>query len=47
MRIALEGKIAWITGAGIGIRRAAAIALAEAGAPVALSGRRVNLLKKL
>ncbi|QFT59582.1 putative oxidoreductase [Sulfitobacter sp. THAF37] len=36
----LAGKIAWITGAGGGIGEAAAMALAESGAHVVLSGRR-------
>ncbi len=36
----LAGKTAWVTGAGSGIGEAAAIALARAGARVALSGRR-------
>jgi NADP-dependent 3-hydroxy acid dehydrogenase YdfG len=36
----LDGKIAWITGAGTGIGEAAARALAAAGAHVVLSGRR-------
>lgn len=36
----LEGKIAWVTGAGSGIGQAAAIALARAGAKAILSGRR-------
>ena len=37
---ALDGKSAWVTGAGSGIGRATAIALAKAGARVALTGRR-------
>ncbi|HEY1413428.1 MAG TPA: SDR family NAD(P)-dependent oxidoreductase, partial [Rhodopila sp.] len=37
---ALTGKIAWVTGAGSGIGEAAALALAEAGATVVLTGRR-------
>ena len=41
----IQGKIAWITGAGTGIGRAAAFALAEAGATVILSGRRVPQLE--
>jgi NADP-dependent 3-hydroxy acid dehydrogenase YdfG len=36
----LDGQIAWITGAGTGIGRAGARALADAGARVILSGRR-------
>jgi NAD(P)-dependent dehydrogenase (short-subunit alcohol dehydrogenase family) len=35
----LDGKVAWITGAGTGIGRAGAIALAQEGAHVVLSGR--------
>ena len=35
----LAGKIAWITGAGSGIGEAAALALAEEGATVVLTGR--------
>jgi NADP-dependent 3-hydroxy acid dehydrogenase YdfG len=35
----LTGKIAWITGAGSGIGEAAALALAEDGATVILTGR--------
>lgn len=36
---ALQGKVAWITGGGSGIGLAGAIALAHAGAHVAVSGR--------
>jgi NADP-dependent 3-hydroxy acid dehydrogenase YdfG len=36
----LEGKVAWITGAGSGIGEAAALAFAKEGVAVALSGRR-------
>ena len=36
----LEGKVAWITGAGTGIGEAGARALADAGMQVVLSGRR-------
>jgi NADP-dependent 3-hydroxy acid dehydrogenase YdfG len=35
----LEGKIAWVTGGGSGIGEAGAIALAEAGATIIVSGR--------
>ena len=40
----IEGKVAWVTGAGTGIGRAGAVALAGAGAKVILSGRRVPQL---
>jgi NAD(P)-dependent dehydrogenase (short-subunit alcohol dehydrogenase family) len=36
----LQGKIAWVTGAGSGIGESAALKLAEAGAVVVLTGRR-------
>jgi NADP-dependent 3-hydroxy acid dehydrogenase YdfG len=41
----LNGKVAWITGAGTGIGRAAAMELALAGASVVLSGRRIEQLQ--
>ena len=43
----LDGKIAWVTGAGTGIGEAAAIALAEEGATVVLSGRRREPLESV
>ncbi len=43
----LKGKIALITGATSGIGKACAIQLAEQGANVIISARRVNLLEKL
>jgi NADP-dependent 3-hydroxy acid dehydrogenase YdfG len=36
----IQGKVAWVTGAGSGIGRATAMALARAGCEVVLSGRR-------
>jgi NADP-dependent 3-hydroxy acid dehydrogenase YdfG len=41
----LAGKIAWVTGAGSGIGEAAALALAEEGATVILTGRRPEPLQ--
>jgi NADP-dependent 3-hydroxy acid dehydrogenase YdfG len=38
----LAGKVAWVTGAGSGIGQAGALALAEDGALVVLSGRRAD-----
>jgi NADP-dependent 3-hydroxy acid dehydrogenase YdfG len=42
----LQGKIAWITGAGSGIGQATARALAQAGAIVVLTGRRAESLEE-
>ncbi|HWG03760.1 MAG TPA: SDR family NAD(P)-dependent oxidoreductase [Beijerinckiaceae bacterium] len=42
----LEGKVAWITGGGGGIGRATAIALAQEGAALALTGRRTEALQE-
>ena len=44
MQRSLAGTVAWVTGAGTGIGQAGALALAKAGAFVALSGRRPELL---
>lgn len=41
-----DGKIAWITGAGSGMGQAAAVALAQAGMTVVLSGRRRQALEE-
>ena len=38
-------RVAWITGAGTGIGEASAVALAEAGIRVVLSGRRRDKLE--
>ena len=43
----LAGKIAWVTGAGSGIGEAAAVALAEEGASVVLTGRRAEALSRV
>ena len=42
----LENKVAWITGAGTGIGQAGAVALAQNGARVILSGRRKEALEE-
>jgi len=42
----LDGKIAWITGAGTGIGLAGAQSLAKAGALVVMSGRRADVLER-
>lgn len=42
----LKNKVAWITGAGTGIGRAAAVALAQNGAHVVLSGRKASALQE-
>lgn len=43
----LQGKVAWITGAGSGIGQAGALALAAAGATLVLSGRRAEQLDEV
>jgi len=43
----LEGKVAWVTGAGTGIGEAAALALAREGATVVLTGRRKEPLESV
>ena len=43
----LNGKIAWITGAGTGIGEAGAIALSQAGMQVVISGRREDKLREV
>jgi len=42
----VNGKVAWITGAGSGIGEACAVALSEAGMKVILSGRRQEKLEE-
>ena len=43
----LTDKVAWITGAGTGIGEGGAVALAEAGMHVVLSGRRAEMLEQV
>lgn len=43
----LSGKVAWVTGAGSGIGEAAALALADEGAAIVLTGRRPDPLNNV
>lgn len=43
----INGKIAWVTGAGTGIGEAAAVALAKEGVKVVLTGRRAGPLEEV
>ena len=43
----LQGKVAWVTGAGTGIGEAGAIALSQAGMRVILSGRRREKIEQV
>lgn len=47
MALRFENKVVWITGAGSGIGRALALRLAEEGADIALSGRRLERLEEV
>ena len=47
MELGIKGKCALITGASIGIGRAAAVALAKEGVKLAVAARRRNLLEEL
>ncbi len=44
---AFDGKVVWVTGAGTGIGRAAALMFAREGAEVALMGRRAEVLEQV
>ena len=43
----LKGKVAWVTGAGSGIGKAAALALASEGAEIVLTGRTKSKLERV
>lgn len=47
MALRFENQVVWITGAGSGIGRALALQLAEEGADIALSGRRLDRLEEV
>jgi 7-alpha-hydroxysteroid dehydrogenase len=47
MNIRLDGKVAIVTGGGRGLGKAIAMALADAGADVAISGRKLQDLEKV
>lgn len=44
---AFDGKVVWVTGAGTGIGRAAALMFAREGAEVVLMGRRAEMLEQV
>src|ERR1044072_4509389 len=47
MDLGIKGKCALVTGASMGIGRAAAVALAKEGVKLAVAARRKNLLEEL